>query len=160
MKRFAILIAGIAMMSLSAVAEEHAAKPNALLERLKPLVGNWETTLRGQKVRTTFSMHAGGSALVEDLMPDSEAMVNVIHADGDNLLFTHYCGGGNQPRYRATKFEGNSIAFSFLDGTNIGEDYMSGVTLTLKDSDHLVETWKDMSHGKETTFAFEFTRVK
>ena len=134
---------------------------NALFQKLQPLVGTWEATVQGKKVRTVISSGSHGSTLVESMMPESENMLNVIHADGDALMMTHYCAGANQPRYRASKFDGNKIDFKFVDGTNLGNDFMSGVTVTLVDADHIVEQWRNTKDGKEKVdMTFNFTRVK
>ena len=46
-------------------------------------------------VRTT----GGGSAVTETLFPGTaHEMMSVYHMDGDDLVLTHYCAGGNQPR--------------------------------------------------------------
>src|SRR5512146_662064 len=115
MKRSLAVLAVCALAAAAGAQEHHAAKPHPLFDRLKPLVGSWEATVHGQKVRTSFALAAGGSAMIENLMPESEAMVDMIHPDGDAVMMTHYCAGGNQPRYRATKFDGNSIDFRFHD---------------------------------------------
>lgn len=138
----------------------HAAAKSALMDRLKPLVGTWETEVKGQKVRTTYSLAANGTALMENLMPESMAMINMMHADGDGVLMTHYCSGGSQPRYRAEKANGNSIVFTLVDGRNLGDSYMKGVKLTLIDDDHLTQEWTNLKGGKEESWKFEFARVK
>jgi hypothetical protein len=162
MKKLALAFA-LTFLAAVAIADDshkHPAKGNAAFDRLKPLVGTWEATVKGEKVRTTYQLAAGGSTLVENLMPESVAMVNMIHPDGDKVMMTHYCAGANQPRYRATSFEGDTIVFSFVDGTNLGDSYMSGVKLTLVDADHLRQEWTNHRNGKDETWAFEFTRVK
>ena len=56
-----------------------------MFKRLQPLVGTWEATVRGQKVRTVITSAANGSVLFENMMPESENMMNAIHADGDAM---------------------------------------------------------------------------
>lgn len=162
MKKLSVgLVAALFALAALGGEHEHKAKKNALLEQLKPLAGTWEGNAFGKTIRTNFSVGSGGSTVVENLGPGSEeSMLNVIHADGDGLLYTHYCAGGNQPRFKATKFDGNSITFKFHDGTNLGGEFMSGVTLTLVDADHLVEEWSSRKDGKEQSWKFEFARVK
>jgi hypothetical protein len=172
-KILGIVAAGLLVASFGLAEEPAAPKPHALFDRLKPpgypalhalvprnLVGTWEATVNGQKIRTSYSIGSSGSTLVENLMPETAGMLDVIHADGDALMMTHYCAGANQPRYRATKFEGNKITFKFLDGTNIGDSYMSGLTLTLVDADHMTQEWSSTAKGKMTGEKFEFARVK
>ena len=161
MKKLMVVVTA-ALLALPLLAEEHhAAKKNPLFEKLQPLAGTWEATVQGQKIRTTYSVGSHGSTLVEHFWPDGENMLNVVHADGDALMMTHYCAGANQPRYRAVKFDGNKIDFRFVDGTNLGSDYMSGVTITLVDPDHMVQQWRATRDGKEKVdMTFNFTRVK
>ncbi len=159
-KILGIVAAGLLVASFGLAEEPTAPKPHALFDRLKPLVGTWEATVNGQKIRTSYAIGSSGSTLVENLMPETAGMLDVIHADGDALMMTHYCAGANQPRFRATKFEGNKITFKFLDGTNIGDSYMSGLTLTLVDADHMIQEWSSTAKGKMTGDKFEFARVK
>ncbi len=163
MKKFStgMVCALVAMAALAAEEQHHAKKPHALLEQLKPLAGTWEATVEGERVTTTYAVGSNGSTIVEQLMPESVAMLNVIHADGDGaLLMTHYCAAYNQPRYRATALEGGRIAFTFVDGTNLGDAYMAGLTLTMKDADHLTQEWTHRAGTKDQVVKFEFTRVK
>ena len=155
----ALLCALVALAALAADEQHPAPKPHALLDQLKALEGTWETA-GPQKFRTIYSISANGSAIVEQLLPESAKMVNVIHADGDALMMTHYCAGGNQPRYKATALADGKIVFSFLDGTNLGSSYMAGVTLTMKDADHLTQEWINRNGEKDEVFTFEFARVK
>ena len=49
-----------------------------------------------------YAVTAAGSAVVETVFPGTEhEMVTVYHADGSDLVLTHYCMEGNQPRMRA-----------------------------------------------------------
>lgn len=164
MKRLATALTLLCILSPALVAQEHhhppAAKANPVFDRMKTLVGTWETTVNGQKVRTVYALAANGSALMENLMPESANMINMIHPDGDAAMLTHYCSTASQPRMRATKVEGDSIVFAFLDGTNLGDSYMGGLKVTITDQDHLVQEWKNLKGGKEETWRFEFTRVK
>ena len=160
MKKLIIAATFLVASAAFAADHSHAAKPHALLDKLRPLVGTWETTVEGQKMHTVYSLPAGGTALMENLMPEGMSMVNMIHPDGDALLMTHYCIGGTQPRYRATKFEGDKLVFELVDGTNLGDSFMAGVTFTMKDKDHLVQEWINRKGGKDEIWKFEFTRLK
>lgn len=157
MKKLMVVMASL-VIAASAGAEE---KKHVLLEKMQPLVGTWQASMDGVTFKSTYRTGSGGSTLVEDFWPDGENMLNVIHADGGALMMTHYCAGANQPRYRATKFDGNKIDFKFVDGTNVGDDYMSGVTITLVDADHMVQEWRKTKDGRETVdMVFKFARVK
>ena len=68
-------------------------------------------------------------------------MVSVYTADGPDLLLTHYCMLGNQPRMKAsTKSLGNKLNFEFAGGSNLDpkkDKHMHSSILTIVDADHV-----------------------
>jgi hypothetical protein len=104
--------------------EQAAAAAEAGFARLVALQGEWVDTT-GQLgppdvVQVTYRVTGGGSAVVETLFPGSpHEMVTVYHRDGTDLVLTHYCAAGNQPRMRAKTFAGDAFAFDFDGGTNL-----------------------------------------
>ena len=84
-----------------------AKSPGAAFERFKRLVGEWEAAdakseSQKGKIQSRFHLTAGGSAVVETVFPGEEMeMVTVYHRDGDQLMLTHFCHLGNQPRMRS-----------------------------------------------------------
>ncbi|HET9480961.1 MAG TPA: hypothetical protein VFP98_04325, partial [Candidatus Polarisedimenticolia bacterium] len=89
-------------------------------ERLKSLEGTWRGKAPdGAPVTVTYKVIAAGSAVMEQL--SVENMITVYHADGDNLMLTHYCAGNNQPRMRASAAgqDGSVLSFHFVDATNL-----------------------------------------
>src|SRR5262245_56809684 len=73
-------------------------KKAAAFDKFKQLEGEWVgKEVSGAKgiegdVHIKYKLTAGGSAVVETIMPGSEhEMVTVIHPDGNNLVLTHYC---------------------------------------------------------------------
>jgi hypothetical protein len=88
-------------------------------------------------------------------------MVTMIHPDGKRLLATHYCAAHNQPRMALVPSAApNQVAFTFVDGTNIGpgETHMQGVIFTFVDADHHEEAWS--SSGGGAAMVFKFARKK
>jgi hypothetical protein len=88
-------------------------------------------------------------------------MVTMIHPDGKRLLATHYCAAHNQPRMALVPSgAANQVAFSFVDGTNIGpgEEHMRSVVFTFVDADHHEEAWT--SSGSPKASVFKYTRKK
>ena len=76
------------------------------LEQMKKLAGTWvEADKDGKptdKVVSVIKVTAGGSAVQETLFPGQpQEMVSVYHMDGADLVMTHYCMLGNQPRMKA-----------------------------------------------------------
>jgi hypothetical protein len=129
-------------------------KGAACLEKMKSLVGTWEGKDKdGKQIRITYKSVSGGSTLVETLDhgEHKDGMVTVYHLDGDEMMMTHYCSMGNQPRMRAMASEAGSITFTFVDGTNMKSDdpHMHKLTITWKDADHIVQEWTMRAAGKD-----------
>ena len=82
----------------------------------------------------------------ETLFPGSDhEMVTMYHLDNGDLVLTHYCMMGNQPRMRAEpNNEVNRIVFNFIGGSNLksaDEPHMHQATLTIKGKDHFESKW-------------------
>ena len=135
-------------------------------QKLRSLVGRWDGSIEedGKKMPATVEvrMTADGSALMHVLGKDTpHEMVTMFHPDGTRLLATHYCAAHNQPRMALVPSGApNKMAFTFVDGTNIGpgETYMKGVVFTFVDADHHEEAWT--SSGSPTAAVFKYTRKK
>ena len=93
----------------------------AVFETLKGLFGEWRgTTPGGRPVGVTYRLSAGGSALVEtwDLGPQREALT-IYHLDGAELMATHFCPHGNQPRLKMTGAAGQRFDFALHGATGL-----------------------------------------
>jgi hypothetical protein len=89
---------------------------------LKQLVGVWRQIDKPQSpLRIRFSLTAGGTVLVEEwLRGDQPHSMTLYHRDGPNLMATHYCPQGNQPRLIASlPVKGDLLQFSFRDATDL-----------------------------------------
>ena len=82
----------------------------AALERLKTLAGTWRghvVTEDGPPATVVYSVTAAGTAVTEALFPGtSHEMLTVYHLEGDDLVLTHYCAMGNQPRMKLARAAG------------------------------------------------------
>ncbi len=116
------------------------------LERLKKLAGTWvaadEDGKPTDQVVSVIKVTAAGSAVQETLFPGQpQEMVSIYHRDGADLLMTHYCALGNQPRMKADPASPpNQIRFKFAGGTNLDpakDMHMHEGTLTFVDDDHI-----------------------
>ena len=106
-----MLAGGLMLLALAAGgrgddAPAKAAPTHPGLERLKKLAGTWvEADKDGKptdKVVSVVKVTAGGSAVHETLFPGQPMeMVSVYHLDRADLVMTHYCVLGNQPRMKA-----------------------------------------------------------
>ena len=119
---------------------------NAGLEKMKKLAGTWLAADKdGQptgQVVSVIKVTAGGSAVHETLFPGQpHEMVSIYTADGPDLVMTHYCVLGNQPRMRAApKSPPNQIVFRFAGGTNLNpakDRHMHEATLTIVSDDRI-----------------------
>lgn len=115
--------------ALTARADEKTAATNAQrLEALKKLAGEWvEVGKDGKptdKLVSTIRVTSAGTAVEETLFQGSDReMVTMYHLDGDDLILTHYCSLGNQPRLRAEPDEdSHRIVFKFVGATNLKSD--------------------------------------
>jgi hypothetical protein len=148
-----ILVCGLVCGALQVAAngdDKHAKLPpaptNSGLEKMKKLVGTWVTADKEGKptdqVQSIIKLTAGGSAVHETIFPGQpQEMVSVYTADGPDLVMTHYCVLGNQPRMKADpNSSGNQISFKFAGGSNLDpkkDKHMHEATLTFVDDNHL-----------------------
>jgi hypothetical protein len=141
------------------------AKPPGGFDRLKSLAGDWEgTNPKGKTVRATYSVVSGNTAVMETLNPSDEpGMITVFHPDGNQLMMTHYCSSGNQPRMRATASNEKELLFSFLDATNLSSPsagHMQRLQIEFVDANHIVESWTWRENGEDKSEVFHFARRK
>jgi hypothetical protein len=150
------------------VAEASDSDRAALLERLKSLEGEWTMTAPDGQVHTAavFAVGSAGSAIREVMFPGSDhEMTNMYHMDGRELVMTHYCAAGNQPRMRAKPGKtANQIEFEFADVTNLNaadEHFMGSMTLTFIDENTIRQDWRSYQTGQDQgVTSFELTRKR
>jgi hypothetical protein len=126
-------------------------------EALKKLAGDWVQAGKDGKgkgkVLSSIRVTSAGSAVQETLFPGSDhEMVTMYHLDGDDLVLTHYCSLGNQPRLRADRGKDvNKIVFKFVSCTNLkskDDHHINGATLTLSGKDRFKAEWVSCKGGK------------
>jgi hypothetical protein len=136
-------------------------------DRLKGLAGDWQVTAveNGKEMSAplTFRIASGGSTLMADLAPGTaHEMITMFYRDGEDLLATHYCLIGNQPRMRVVAgSDPNVISFEFKDATNLPSPavpHMGGVKFTMVDANHHVEEWTVVANGQTTIRKFDCRR--
>jgi hypothetical protein len=176
-KRF--LVGGLVLLALTAgvrsddkPSKAPAAAPHAGLERLKKLAGTWVAADSDGKptdqIVSVIKVTAAGSAVHETLFPGQpHEMVSVYHRDGDDLVMTHFCALGNQPRMKADpKSPANQIHFKFAGGSNIDpakDMHMHEGTLTFIDEDHIEFSgvcWEGGKPAKGHECAMKLVRKK
>ncbi len=162
LRTMSCLLAALILLASSAAAQ---LKPAAGFDKLKSLVGEWEGKGEGGRlVHVSYKFVSGGSALLETLSPSGEPeMLTVYNLDGSNLMLTHYCSSGNQPRMRAVPPATGSpeLGFVFLDATNMTSPdagHMRKLTIRFEDDNHFSQTWTWRQGGKDESTVFHFTR--
>ena len=144
-------------------------KEAARFEKLKALVGRWETAADkdGKPGQVAiYRLTGAGSAVQETLFPDTpREMVTLYTLDGDDLVMTHYCSLGNQPHMKAkpeSAATASKMEFAYASGGNMKSRdamHMDALVLTLTDATHLKHEWTLWQDGKALqTVALEFTQ--
>jgi hypothetical protein len=151
-----VLSAGAAPASPPAPAAG-ATPVSAALARFKTLAGEWVAAQDNDMVKkgdlvARYAVTAAGSAVVETVFPGSQhEMVTVYHADGPDLVLTHYCMEGNQPRMRAKAAQGSRFDFAYDGGTNIDpsrDRHMHSAWLEFVGADEIRNEWTEHADGK------------
>ncbi len=137
-----------------------------LLSAVSSLEGRWQGAgPYGEPGTTVFAVSSAGTAVRELMLVGSEhEMTNMYTLDGNELVLTHYCAGGNQPRMRAGAVENGRLVFrsdGVADLKQADEVYMGELTLVRVDDDHLEQHWRAFKAGEldhEMVIALERAR--
>ncbi|QAY75106.1 hypothetical protein [Sphingosinicella sp. BN140058] len=129
------MILGAALGCMLASANGLAAEVNTdRLAPLRALVGEWRgESSAGRTLRISYRLIANDTVLVESWRsPSGRETMTVYHQDGSDLVATHYCAQGNQPRLRlGADRRDHRWHFFFRDATNLSTPRAS----------HLHEFW-------------------
>jgi hypothetical protein len=150
----------LALLTLAtpALAQAPAVDGKAAFERLKSLAGTWEGKAGhaqpSEAATVTYRVASGGSVVEETLFPGTpHEMISMYHLVDGQLVLTHYCSMGNQPRMR---LDGRAstperLVFAFDGGTNLDPakdtHVHSGVVEWMGGTLHAA--WTVYSGGKE-----------
>src|SRR5215831_10091711 len=94
-------------------------------EKLKALVGHWETDKTNMnKASLDLELTSGGTAVLEKshMVENGKSveMTTLYYLDGDQVKLTHYCMAGNQPTMGGTYAPSTkTIVFDFVGATNL-----------------------------------------
>lgn len=135
------------------------APPRDAFARLAALAGDWVAAEDGPEVAkgelvSRYDLTGGGSALIERMfLGTAREMATVYHRDGADLVLTHYCASGNQPRMRmaAPAADATLLELSFDGGTGLDparDPHMRSVRLQLVGPDELIAEWEVWRAGK------------
>ncbi len=162
-------LVAIALAALTAVPGSAAdTTSEAAFDRLKSLVGEWRGEHGdGQVSRKIYKLTANGQALAEEynrLDRDDYDMLTVYHLNGDDLMLTHYCIAGNQPRMVSeTSGDPDTLVFSFHDASGIdqpGEAHIHRVVFRFRGEERMAQKWIIRKDGEDQlTEAVEYVRI-
>jgi len=93
-------------------------------------------------------------------------MVNMYHMDGDDLVLTHYCAGGNQPTMKLDTEElaAGRLHFAFTGGTNLDpavDGHIHSATISWQEDGSIVSDCTAWAGGTEAAVMhFVLTRAE
>lgn len=137
-------------------------------EKLKSLVGHWETDKTNtNKATLDLELTSGGTAVLEKLHMEENGkpveMTTLYYLDGGEVKLTHYCMAGNQPTMRGTYTpETKSLKFELVSISNLktaDDGHMHHATYTFVDNDHFKTTWTFRKDQKDA-FTEDVTYVR
>lgn len=153
------------------VAHGEGISSEAAFDKLKGLEGTWtgksvvvdtagndagEEQGTGHPATHLFRVMAAGTVVMETMNPGSDhEMINVYHLDGPDLVLTHYCSGGNQPRMRmnVAGTTPSKLSFDFDGGTNLDparDGHVHSGQIEFVDDGTIVSSWLNYKQGRET----------
>lgn len=144
---------------------------DAAFERLKGLVGEWEAAASNEHVEKgqvllRIRLTGGGTAISETILPDTKMeMLSVYFRDGKDLVMTHYCCVGNQPRMKARAGkDANELIFEFVGGSNLDpatDPHIHGGVIRFLDGNRLHSEWDFYAGGKlQDKHSFDLVKKK
>jgi hypothetical protein len=158
-----VLSMGIMVMPNSAAGNGAEA-----FEKLKSLVGHWETDKANMnKATVDLELTSGGTAVLEKFhMVDNGKpveMTTLYYLDGDQVKLTHYCMAGNQPTMKGWYApETKTITFDLVSISNLksaADGHMHHAVYTFIDNDHFKTTWTFRKEQKDA-FTEDVTYVR
>jgi hypothetical protein len=137
-------------------------------EKLKSLVGHWETDKTNtNKATLDLELTSGGTAVLEKVHIEENGkpveMTTLYYLDGGDVKLTHYCMAGNQPTMRGTYApETKTLKFDLVSILNLktaDDGHMHHATYTFVDNDHFKTTWTFRKDQKDA-FTEDVTYVR
>jgi hypothetical protein len=168
-RRIWLIVLTALMLPMLASSQTSPVDSKAAFERLRGLIGSWDMAEKGRPGNAelvTYSMTGRGSVLVEQFQNSTSTMGHMLtayHLDVGQLVLTHFCGAGNQPRMRVKAFDdgGKHIAFEMYDITNLADPnayHSTKVDVNFLSDDRIDLVYRGVTAGKETNQVFQLTR--
>ena len=149
-------IAGVAVAlwaASAAQAKDDALTAKAAFASLASLAGTWQGPAEGEQALVLYRVVAGGSVVMETLFASTEhEMITMYHLDGAELVATHYCAAGNQPRFKLDRAHSTptKLVFAFAGGSNVNpkrDTHVHGGEIEIKGVDAIAGRWDQWQNG-------------
>src|ERR1700682_1100939 len=166
MKNLCALVLSVAILPMMTQARPGGGAE--AFEKLKALVGHWETDKTNTaKASLDLELTSGGTAVLEKFHMVENGkpveMTTLYYLDGDQVKLTHYCMAGNQPTMRGTYApETKTITFDLVSISNLksaDDGHMHHAVYTFIDNDHFKTTWTFRKEQKDA-FTEDVTYVR
>lgn len=170
------LLTGLSPGAFAGDAADPGTTAAAAFERLKDMAGTWEGAAEGegeaeegsgQAVTHVFEVSANGTVVMETMMPGTDhEMINMYHLDGEDLVLTHYCAGGNQPTMRLDREASTAdvLKFDFAGGTNLNpesDSHIHEAKIVFADGGKVESNWTPYAGGEPVgLMSFTLARQK
>jgi hypothetical protein len=153
------LAAALALGSLAerTVGAADAFDGKAAFETMKSLAGTWEGSIMtkdGPPATVTYELTSNKTVVMETLFGGTDhEMRSLYHMDRNDLVISHYCAVGNQPRMRLAKTStASELVFDFDGGMNLDpakDMHVHSGRVRLVDADHIETEWTAYQGGKQ-----------
>jgi hypothetical protein len=164
-------IISVLVLCVGAMVAKTSAAPGGgaeAFEKLKSLVGHWETDKTNTaKATLDLELTSGGTAVLErfHMVENGKPveMTTLYYLDGDQVKLTHYCMAGNQPTMKGSYApETKTITFDLVSISNLktaDEGHMHHAVYTFIDNEHFKTTWTFRKEQKDA-FTEDVTYVR
>ena len=155
-------------MGLLSVPNRATGSGREAFEKLKALVGHWETDKTNMaKASLDLELTAGGTAVLEKshMVENGKPieMTTLYYLDGGEIKLTHYCMAGNQPTMKGYySTDTKTITFDLVSISNVksaDDGHMHHAVYTFIDNDHFKTTWTFRKDQKDA-FTEDVTYVR
>lgn len=170
--RIACAWLGLMLTVPPALAADEEFDAKTAFARLKTLDGEWKvsdadknTEVKRPDAKVIYKVTAAATTVMETQFPGTgHEMVTMYHLDGKQLVATHYCAAGNQPRLKLDlkASKPDRLLFVFDGGTNLdaGKDmHIHGILIKFLEGGKVESEWEGYMDGKKAdTTVFPMTR--
>ena len=165
----ALLICFVVAMGHGTTVAQTTSQSDAqkVFDQMKTLAGSWQGTIMNIPINVTIRLASSGTAILHEATTDGGRPPNheitMFYVEGDRLLATHYCDGGNRARFEGKMSpDGKSSEFNFVDvtGSTRGGLVKRMVFTTIDANKHVIEFTFMKPDGKPIELRGEFERTR